>query len=51
MAISSMLFLGAIAVVAIYAVMLYNGLVALKHAVARDWAPFSAASSDFRAAA
>ena len=38
MAISSMLFLGAIAVIAIYAVMLYNGLVALKHAVARDWA-------------
>jgi LemA protein len=38
MAISTLLFIGTIAVIAIYAVMLYNGLVALKHAVARDWA-------------
>jgi len=38
MAIGSLLFFGAIAVGAIYAIMLYNGLVALKHAVAKAWA-------------
>ncbi len=38
MAITSLLFFGAIGVVAIYAVMLYNGLVTLKHGVAKAWA-------------
>ena len=38
MAISSLLFFGAIVVAAIYAITLYNGLVGLKHAVARNWA-------------
>jgi LemA protein len=38
MDISSLLFFGAIAVVAIYAIMIYNGLVALKFAVAKHWA-------------
>lgn len=38
MAIGSLLFFGAIAVAAIYAITLYNGLVALKHNVAKAWA-------------
>jgi LemA protein len=33
-----MLFFGVLIVVAVYTVMLYNGLVALKHAVAKAWA-------------
>lgn len=35
MGISSMLFLGVVAVIVIYGVMLYNGLVSLKHGVAK----------------
>jgi len=38
MSITALLILGAILVVATYAVLLYNGLVSLKHAVARAWA-------------
>jgi len=38
MAIGSLLFFGAVGVAVIYAIMLYNGLVALKHAVAKAWA-------------
>lgn len=38
MSIGSSLFFGAIAVVALYAVIIYNGLVRLKHAVAKAWA-------------
>lgn len=38
MAIGSILFLAALAVIALYAIMLYNGLVALKHGVAKAWA-------------
>ena len=38
MAIGSILFFGAVAVVALYGIMLYNGLVALKHGVAKAWA-------------
>lgn len=38
MAIGSSLFFGAIGVAALYAIMLYNGLVALKHGVAKAWA-------------
>ena len=38
MAIGSSLFFGAIAVVALYAIILYNGLVSLKHGVAKAWA-------------
>lgn len=38
MTISSILFLAALAVIAIYGVMLYNGLVAIKHGVAKAWA-------------
>lgn len=38
MTISSMLFLGVIAVILIYAIMLFNGLVAIKHNVAKAWA-------------
>jgi len=38
MAIGSTLFFGALAVAALYAITLYNGLVALKHAVAKAWA-------------
>ncbi|MBX9849245.1 MAG: LemA family protein [Rhodocyclaceae bacterium] len=38
MSLSSLLFFGFIAVVVIYAVVVYNGLVQLKHAVAKAWA-------------
>jgi len=38
MSTTSTLLLGAFAVVAIYAITLYNGLVAIKHAVAKAWA-------------
>jgi LemA protein len=38
MSIGSSLFFGAIAVVVLYAVIIYNGLVQLKHAVAKAWA-------------
>lgn len=38
MTISSMLFLGALAVILIYGIMLFNGLVAIKHNVAKAWA-------------
>jgi len=38
MAIGSLLLLGAFAVVALYAVFIYNGLVGLKHNVAKAWA-------------
>jgi LemA protein len=38
MSISSMLFFGVLIVAAVYTIMLYNGLVALKHAVAKAWA-------------
>lgn len=38
MSIGSSLFFGAIAVVSLYAVIIYNGLVRLKHAVAKAWA-------------
>ena len=38
MGIGSILFFGAIAVVVLYAIVLYNGLVTLKHAVAKAWA-------------
>lgn len=38
MTMSSILFFAALAVTATYGVMLYNGLVAIKHAVAKAWA-------------
>ncbi len=38
MGLGSVLFLGALVVIVVYAVMLYNGLVQVKHAVARAWA-------------
>lgn len=38
MSISSAVFLGLVAVVILYAMMTYNGLVALKHGVAKAWA-------------
>ena len=38
MDIGSLLFFGAIAVIALYAIVLYNGLVTLKHGVAKAWA-------------
>ena len=38
MTIGSLLFIGAIVVIAIFGVTLYNGLVALKHGVAKAWA-------------
>ena len=38
MGISSMLFLGVVAIIVIYGIMLYNGLVSLKHGVAKAWA-------------
>ena len=38
MSIGSSLFFGAIAVIALYAIIIYNGLVRLKHAVAKAWA-------------
>ena len=38
MSIASILFFGALAVIAVYGVMLYNGLVTLKHGVAKAWA-------------
>ena len=38
MSISSMLFLGVVAIIVIYGIMLYNGLVSLKHGVAKAWA-------------
>ena len=38
MSIGTMIFFGIVAIVAIYGVMLYNGLVALKHNVAKAWA-------------
>ncbi len=38
MTVTAALMLGAILVVALYAIVLYNGLVSLKHAVARAWA-------------
>ena len=38
MTIGSILFFGAIAVIALYAIVLYNGLVTLKHGVAKAWA-------------
>lgn len=38
MSIGSILILGALAVILVYGVMLYNGLVALKHGVAKAWA-------------
>ncbi len=38
MSISSLVVLGALAALLLYGVMIYNGLVALKHAVARAWA-------------
>ena len=38
MSIGNMIFFGVLAVIVIYGVMLYNGLVALKHNVAKAWA-------------
>ena len=38
MSIANILLLGALAVVFLYGIMLYNGLVALKHGVAKAWA-------------
>ncbi|HEX8961419.1 MAG TPA: LemA family protein, partial [Rhodocyclaceae bacterium] len=38
MGVGSILFIGALVVILIYGVMLYNGLVQVKHAVARAWA-------------
>ena len=38
MTVGSLMFLGVLVVVAIYGAMLYNGLVAVKHAVAKAWA-------------
>ncbi len=38
MSIGNMIFFGLLAVIVIYGVMLYNGLVALKHNVAKAWA-------------
>ena len=38
MSTGNMIFFGLLAVVAIYGIMLYNGLVALKHNVAKAWA-------------
>lgn len=38
MGVGTIVFLGALAVLLAYAVMVYNGLVQLKHAVARAWA-------------
>lgn len=38
MSVGSAIFLGVLAVVVVYAVMLYNGLVQLKHNVAKAWA-------------
>lgn len=38
MGLGSILFLGALLVILVYGVMLYNGLVQVKHAVARAWA-------------
>ncbi len=38
MSVASLLLSGAIAVALVYAVIVYNGLVGLKHAVARTWA-------------
>lgn len=38
MGVGTIVFLGALAVLLAYAVMIYNGLVQLKHAVARAWA-------------
>ncbi|MDA0191684.1 MAG: LemA family protein, partial [Proteobacteria bacterium] len=38
MSVVSLLLSGAIAVALVYAVIVYNGLVGLKHAVARAWA-------------
>jgi LemA protein len=38
MTIGSLLFFGTLAVVALYAIVLYNGLVTLKHGVAKAWA-------------
>jgi LemA protein len=38
MTVGSLLFVGAIVVAVIYGTMLYNGLVAVKHAVAKAWA-------------
>lgn len=38
MSITSLLFFGAAGVAAIYAIILYNGLVAIKHGVAKAWA-------------
>jgi len=38
MSIGTMIFFGLLAVAAIYGIMLYNGLVALKHNVAKAWA-------------
>jgi LemA protein len=38
MGLGAILFLGTLIVLFAYSVMLYNGLVAVKHAVARDWA-------------
>lgn len=35
---SSLLFFGVIAIILVHAIMLYNGLVSLKHAVAKAWA-------------
>lgn len=38
MSTGNMIFLGALAIAVIYGIMLYNGLVALKHNVAKAWA-------------
>ena len=38
MSITSILVLGAVAAALLYGVLLYNGLVALKHGVAKAWA-------------
>jgi len=38
MGLGAILFLGTLIVLVVYGVMLYNGLVAVKHAVSRDWA-------------
>ena len=38
MSTGNMIFFGALAIVVIYGIMLYNGLVALKHNVAKAWA-------------
>lgn len=38
MSTGNMVLLGALAIIAVYGVMLYNGLVALKHNVAKAWA-------------